>query len=268
MFKYHTSNKVALMEKAERKENKFFFHQDLSLWEKWERYFESAGAWLVALSFGLIILIGTLDWMQHRQTEQLNRERILFNLIDIRSRIENSLAIGLSLSKNTDLQYMIEKAIARDYTLYSIKIIDQKGQIVLDTDRGSIGETVAHSLLKLAISHAKKKDTWLFKLADQQMLGTVISNSFGEPAAYVVISYPSSQYNGWSDLNRKMFIKLSAALLIFLLISIFFSNKILKKNYFEDGLGEGFDNAKNKLKEVENRLNQCFKDMEQSEEKK
>ncbi|MGI4856884.1 MAG: hypothetical protein ACRYHA_08220 [Janthinobacterium lividum] len=155
------------------------------------RAVEIAGTWLVSLTIGMFV-VQLLLGAENRATRDVWRgERFALTLRQLADRFENDLALGLDPIGNGDGARMVDAAYGRDPALRAVLVIDRRGTILLDSDRGGVGERVSAVVSRAAAAGAGALP-WRVAAGPQRVQGAAVHNAFGEWVADVMLTYPDA----------------------------------------------------------------------------
>ena len=120
---------------------------------------------------------------------QLVRSRYSFVAFTIKKKVEDSLNLGFALRQLRQIQETIELEKARDDQIQGIEIYNAQGEILFNSDRGSIGASVPESWLAQLSGAANQT----FALMDEEshVVGLPLVNNLGKVEGAVVLLYPT-----------------------------------------------------------------------------
>lgn len=118
----------------------------------------------------------------------LVRSRYSFIVFTIKQKVEDRLALGLSLRQLRQMQDLMELEKARDDQILGVQIYDANREVLFDTDRGAIGSRVPPSWLAPLSGAANQP----FSLAEEDtvLVGLPLVNSLGKVEGAVALRYP------------------------------------------------------------------------------
>lgn len=118
----------------------------------------------------------------------LVRSRYSFVVFTIKQKVEDSFNLGFALRNLRQVQETIEIEKSRDEQISAIQIYDAQGEVLFDTDRGSIGARVPTAWLEPLSGPANQP----FGLTDEDALlvGLPLVNALGKVEGAVVLRYP------------------------------------------------------------------------------
>ncbi|MGI4984413.1 MAG: hypothetical protein ACRYGL_13980 [Janthinobacterium lividum] len=155
------------------------------------RAVEIAGTWLVSLTIGMFVVQLLLGAENRATRDAWRSERFALTLRQLADRFENDLALGLDPIGNGDGARMVDAAYGRDPALRAVLVIDRRGTILLDSDRGGVGERVSAIVGRAAAAGAGALP-WRVAAGPQRVRGVAIHNAFGEWVADVLLAYPEA----------------------------------------------------------------------------
>lgn len=153
---------------------------------------EIAGTWLVSLTIGMFVAQSLLGAENRATRDAWRGERFALTLRQLADRFENDLALGLDPIGNGDGARMIDAAYGRDPALRAVLVIDRRGTILLDSDRGGVGERVSAVVSRAAAAGTSAALPWRVAAGPQRVQGVAIHNAFGEWVADVMLAYPDA----------------------------------------------------------------------------
>lgn len=116
------------------------------------------------------------------------QSRFVFIGREIRTAIEDSLGVGLTLAQLRSTQDVIERMKLQDADIRSVEVFDQDGLILFSTDRAGIGELVPTAWMK-ANRQAKANEPWRWSDSEGHVVGMAVHNSLGLIEGGVSVSY-------------------------------------------------------------------------------
>lgn len=125
----------------------------------------------------------------------LVRSRYSFVVFTIKQKVEDNLNLGFALRQLRKVQELIELEKAREDQILGIEIYDANGEVLFDTDRGTLGSRVpAEWLDPLKAAAAAKEPVQPFAMKDEDALlvGLPLANSLGKVEGAVVLRYPEA----------------------------------------------------------------------------
>lgn len=161
---------------------------------------ESAGLWLTVLLAGLVLMLAMLLALQRTEAQLLRDARLTLVLQEMRESVELELALGLDLADIGQTRNLLENALHKDASLLSADVMDTQGLLLFSTDRGSVGEKVASTVIQAAQRQTKingsnsasksatQQTHWSTTGEDDRSLGLAIRNSFSQPVGYISVT--------------------------------------------------------------------------------
>jgi hypothetical protein len=129
-------------------------------------------------------------WKLEDAVSGMVRSRYGVVVESLKSSIEDRSALGIPLYQQRAIQDQLERYKEEDSRIVDIEVFNSEGDILFNSDRGSIGARVPVSWMGIL-----SDPNWNGGEAadeDSRMVGTAIMGPFGQPSGAVVLRYPAS----------------------------------------------------------------------------
>lgn len=148
--------------------------------------------------------------------------------MDMKNTVEYGLNLGLSLSELQNIQKVIEGIKEKDSEIVSIKVFDDKGASVFDTEGVSEGEMIPEEWRK--IHEESGKDLWNMAFKESFVIGVPLYNNFDVMVGGLAISYSKAHIEGTvKKMGFFMGKSVIITLLVFALITVIGMGFFLRK---------------------------------------
>lgn len=145
---------------------------------------------LVALLAGTVLAASVFGYYKFQDVmDELVRSRYSFVAFTIKRKVEDSLNLGFALRQLRQFQDIVELEKARDDQIQSVEIYNARGEILYNSDRGSIGASVPEAWLTPLV--AVTPQAFSFIDEDSNVVGLPLVNNLGKVEGAVVLIYPS-----------------------------------------------------------------------------
>jgi hypothetical protein len=176
-------------------------------------------------------------------TEGVLESRMLVFGVNIRSSIQNALALGLPLAGNAGLAALIEREKTADPLISDIDVFDRDGRIVYSTETRRLDTQAPGDWLTVA-REAEQRPHWRVSGHGNQGVGIGLQNNFGVTIGQLLIRYSRVSLDRRiaemrQDLMRNYAVGLAVALAVLVLVlSLLFRRFGRELQMFEDGLAK------------------------------
>lgn len=151
----------------------------------------------------------------------LVQSRYSFVTFTIKKKIEDSLALGFALRQVRQVQEVIEREKVGDIQILSIEVFDQRGEIVFNTDRGSIGSTVPEAWVEALHAAASQGHEFSAAEEDSLIVGLPLVNTLGKVEGGIVLRYPAAYLEReLGSLLSRMAVELVAVFAVFAVLAV------------------------------------------------
>lgn len=118
----------------------------------------------------------------------LVRSRTNFVAFTIKQKVEDRLNLGFALWQLRQVQDILELEKAREDQILGIAVFDASGEVLFDTDRGSLGTRVPASWLEpLAAAGREPNQDFTLREDDVQVVGMPLVNTLGKVEGAVAV---------------------------------------------------------------------------------
>lgn len=146
---------------------------------------------LLGILLSTMLLTGLFGYYKFEDVlSSLVNSRYSFVVFTIKQKIEDRLALGLTLRNLRQTQELVELEKARDEQILGIQIYDANREVLFDTDRGSIGSRVPPAWVEPLQGQTGQP----FALHDEDtaLVGLPLVNTLGKAEGAVVLRYPAA----------------------------------------------------------------------------
>ena len=182
---------------------------------------EVAAIWYVILVLACVSALAVFDSVRLAELDSVRRASLSLFLTDLREEVETDIRLGFTLNDDRGAQAKIDELIRKDKTLRSIEIFDVSGKSQANTDRGSIGETVAPEWMRAM--NVSSSALWTLANNDEIVLGLPLKGGFGEISGQIAVTYAPRHHDvgGSTPSHRHHLALLMLALLLIFAIPFF-----------------------------------------------
>lgn len=146
---------------------------------------------LVGILLSTMLMTGLFGYYKFEDVlSSLVNSRYSFVVFTIKQKVEDRLALGLSLRQLRQVQELAELEKARDDQILGIQIYDANREVLFDTDRGAIGSRVPAAWTEPLAAQGNQP----FSLRDEDsaLVGLPLINTLGKVEGAVVLRYPGA----------------------------------------------------------------------------
>lgn len=139
---------------------------------------------IIAVVLAASALTVTLDYLKFRRVLRTQEDLVyMFIARDLAATIEDSMNLGLPLAALQTTEQLIQRRRTVERGTMGISVFDSTGTVLFDTDRFRMGGKLARDWA------APREGDWRADLPDAYLVGTRITNNFGQAAGGVVVRY-------------------------------------------------------------------------------
>jgi len=180
---------------------------------------------LLAILLGTMAAAGVFTYSKLESVSaSLVRSRYAVQVLSIKRNVEDRLNLGFPLRQLRPIQDVVEREKAGDPEIVDIQIFDAHGEVVFDSDRGSVGTVVPSNWLN---SLGNGED---FAADDDRVVGLPLINGFGQVEGGVVLHYPSASLErGMGPTAMRLLGKAAVLLAVFAPLAVLGSYLLLNK---------------------------------------
>jgi hypothetical protein len=153
-------------------------------------------AMLLALACGIVAILNYLKFEKLLVSQQSRVIEII--AADAAEAFERGINLGVRLQGVPGGQALLERALSRDPDLRRLSVVDARGRILFDTDRGRIGSETAPALLPPATASGAPR-AWRASAQALAWIGVPIVNGFGQAEGALLVGHARTSVSARLD---------------------------------------------------------------------